>query len=191
MCCHSCTHCLSVCILPPHLPHSPSPPPPALKSSLSTRQLLITLNFSLYFWSFSFICLCDFFLLLRFSLRLDLWPLFLFHCLPLSLSELSAQTVEYMSSKYTSPLSLHLNKLQQRERKREAVGQEEGRMGAQGGDKAWKKGNIQVKQHLHVQRLQSWRGAAIQSWARGGKHYNWNESGQSFCVYNCSGSFTV
>lgn len=28
-------------------------------------------------------------------------------------------------------------------------------MGAQGGDVAWKKGNIQVKQHLHVQCLQT------------------------------------
>lgn len=57
----------------------------------------------------------------------------------LSLSELSVQTVEYMLSKYTSPLSLRLNKLQQGERKREAVGQEEGRMGAEGGDEACKK----------------------------------------------------
>lgn len=69
----------------------------------------------------------------------------------LSLSELSVQTVEYMLSKYTSPLSLHLNKLQQGERKREAEGQEEGRMGGQSGDEARKKENIQVKQHLHVQ----------------------------------------
>lgn len=55
-----------------------------------------------------------------------------------SLSELSVQTVEYMLSKYTSPLSRHLNKLQQGERKREAVGQEGMRMGVHRGDEAWK-----------------------------------------------------
>lgn len=107
---------------------------------------------------------------LCFSFRLDLWPLFQFHCLSLSLSELSVQTVEYMLSKYTSPLSLRLNKLQQRERKSEAVGQEEGRMGARRGDEAWKK----VKQHLHVQRLQNYIGAAFRSEPVGG-----NKSGLS------------
>lgn len=47
----------SLCILPPHLPHSPSPLLPALKSCSSTLQLPVTLGFSLYFWSLSFICL--------------------------------------------------------------------------------------------------------------------------------------
>lgn len=68
-------------------------------------------------------------------------PLILFHCRSnsRSLSELSVQTVEYMVPKYTSPLSLHLNKLQRGERKREAVGQEERRLGVHRGDEAWKK----------------------------------------------------
>lgn len=67
--------------------------------------------------------------------------LILFHCRSnsRSLSELSVQTVEYMVPKYTSPLSLHLNKLQRGERKREAVGQEERRLGVHRGDEAWKK----------------------------------------------------
>lgn len=126
-----------MCSLPLPLYASSSSPSPLLsflKSCLSTLQLLITFNFNfgLYLSFVSFY----FSLLLCFSLCLHLWPLFLFHCLPLSLSELSVQTVEYMLSKYTSPLSLRLNKLQQGERKREAVGQEEGRMGTQRGDEA-------------------------------------------------------
>lgn len=161
---------LSECILP----HSPSPLHSALKSRSSTLQLLITFNIPLYLSAFIF----------HLSLLLHSASLFLSsprsraslsHCLSLSLSlsELSVQTVEYMLSKYTSPLSLRLNKLQQGERKRKAVGQEEGRMGAQRGDEARKKGNIQVKQHLHVQRLQNQRGTAIiQSGACGGKHYH-------------------
>lgn len=88
--------------------------------------------------------------------------LILFHCRSnsRSLSELSVQTVEYMVPKYTSPLSLHLNKLQRGERK-SGTGREEAGCAQRG----WglKKGNIQVKQHLHVQRLQIYRIAANQS----------------------------
>lgn len=58
---------------------------------------------------------------------------FLFHCLPLSLAELSVQTVEYMLSKYTSPT---ISPSKQTPAGREKEGQEEGRMGAQGGDVA-------------------------------------------------------
>lgn len=153
MCCHSCTPCLS--------PFLCSPPLVSLALLLcfflrwSHAQALPSSHHleSLHLPIPGFI----FYLPLVTSPFLSVLPLFLIHCLALfiSLSELSVQTVEYMSSKYTSPLSLCLNKLQQGERKREAVRQEEGRMSAQRGDEAWKKENIQVKQHLHVQRLQN------------------------------------
>lgn len=97
----------------------------------SFSQLLITMNFffpPLYFCPIS---LARFSLLCCFSF-LTASP-FLFHGLPLSLAELSVQTVEYMLSKYTSPT---ISPSKQTPAGREKEGQEEGRMGAQGGDVA-------------------------------------------------------
>lgn len=75
-------------------------------------------------------------------LLLDSASLFLSSLQSRASLSLSPSLSELMLSEYTSPLSLRLNKLQRGKRKREAVGQEEGRMGEQNGDEAWKKKGI-------------------------------------------------
>lgn len=123
---------ISVCFLLV-FSHSPSFLLPFLKSCSSTLQHLITFNLFSLFWSFTSLQLV---LSSSVSLFASISGLSFSSTISLSLSELSVQTVEYMLSKYTSSLSLRLNKLQQGERKRKAVGQEEGRMGGPRGDEA-------------------------------------------------------